>query len=466
MKIWMKIAILLSGAVFTLALLIALAMRWVVVDVVQQQNLHSRVVVARTIADGIADFLLTNDHYRVDEIIQDAVRSGNGIEYIYATNLDGRIFSHTFPGGYPPDLLDWNPLGRASHSVQLLATEKGYIHDIGVRLFDGAEAGLHIGLMDAKLQHGLLAIRNTIFILTGLVVIAGVIASFLFSRFLTTPLEKLALFSQRLSQGEFGDSIPVTSNDEMGRLVGAFNSLSQELARYRSQMETSYQQMCTTEKLTAMSRLSAGLAHELRNPLTAIKVLFNTVGSKEEFTGKDLEMVRAEISHMDGILKRFLGVSRSEALDRREMDINELLENVLALLRIPLKNQNITLRFQPGPVPRFTANAPLIEQALLNLLINAQEAMPDGGHLTVRTECADNRLVLSIEDTGSGIQDSILANIYDPFITSKPEGTGLGLFLVKTIIGNQGGTIACQTSAQGTIFTVSLPDCCGETSHA
>lgn len=458
MKLSIKFAILLTASACVMAVSIAVAMRWVVIDAVQQQSLSSKATIARTLGDRIADFVLTGDHYSADKTLAEVIHTTPDLEYIYVTGLDGKVFSHTFANGYPAGIEGWNPLNGQAQSIQLLETEKGFIHDIAVSMFDSAKARVSLGFVDTSLKKSLARIRDTILAITGLVIVASAAVSFFWTRALTSPLQRVVIFSQKLARGCFGVSMPGGGRDEIGQLVSAMNELSRQLQENQRQLEATHQQMCTTEKLSAMSRLSAGLAHELRNPLTAIKVLFNSLSLPGEFTEQDLEMVKAELAHMDGVLKRFLGFGRSDAMDLQYRDLNAMINEILILMRVPMQKQGISYSFTQGALTPVIVNGPLLEQALLNLFINAVEAMEEGGTLAIRTAMANDGIVITIEDSGSGIPEEIREQLFDPFVTSKKEGTGLGLFLVKNVITRHNGRIRHEPKeGRGTRFTISLP---------
>jgi signal transduction histidine kinase len=457
MKVWVKIALVNSLVLIFLALLIALAMRKVVIHAVQSHSLAKEESVALTIADRIANSLLLGDKYITEQSLSDVLKITTDIEYIFVVDLEGELFASTFKNGYPPGLLNWNPLHGAQQSVQLLETENGYINDIGVSFFRGTSAELHIGIQGSGIEQSLEKIRNIIIILTAIVAMLGTLISFLFSRLLTQPLQKLMIFAKTLSQGEFGKTIPPSSSDEIGELTEAFNTLSQELKINKEKMKESYRQMCMTEKLTTMARLSAGLAHELRNPLTAIKILCNTVNDPSELTTQDMSVVLSEISYMDNILARFLNFANSDNLEKHTVKLDVIVKETLKLVQFQLKKQTVTLDFIPGPEIEIVANQTMLEQAFLNLYLNAIEAMPQGGTLTVHVQVENNMGLVTIRDTGEGIPYEIRDKIYEPFVTSKSEGTGLGLFIVKSIILMFHGSLDYQSKNNGTVFNIRFP---------
>ncbi len=457
MKVWIKVALLNSTILILLATLIATAMRSVVINAVQNHSLKMVELVALTSADRIANSLLLGDHYRTEQALQNVITLAPGIEYIFVVGLGGEIFADTFENGSPPDLLTWNPLQGKQRSMQLLNTEVGYINDIGVEIFGGTDAQLHIGVQGTSIKQSLEKIRNIVVILTVIVAMVGTVMSFILSRLLTQPLAELTQFARSLSQGEFGKTILPTSKDEIGKLTENFNTLSLELKINKEKLEESYRQMCITDKISAMSRLSAGLAHELRNPITAIKVLFNTVKKTSDLTEKDMDIVLSEISYMDDVLGRFLNSTRSDDLSVSQEDLNEIIAETLALIRLQLEKKKIKVGFRSRSLPSVFVSRSMLGQALLNLFINAMEAMPSGGNLDIQTSSDSKSLTLTIFDNGVGIPEEIQDRIFEPFFTTKPEGTGFGLFIVESIISSHHGKLTFISDDSGTVFIITLP---------
>jgi signal transduction histidine kinase len=457
MKVWIKVALLNSIVLIIFATLIAFAMRSVVINAVQNNSLDTVELVALTTADHIANNLLLNDRYSTEQDLQNVITLAPSIEYMFVVGLGGELFADTFENGYPPDLLNWNPLQGKRRSVRLLDTEVGYINDVAVEIFKGTEAQLHIGVQGKSIQESLDQIRTIIITLTAVVAMVSTLMSFILSRLLTQPLNNLALFATALHRGEFGKTIPPRSKDEIGKLTETFNSLSLELKTNKEKLEESYRQMCITDKISAMSRLSAGLAHELRNPITAINILLKTVKGGADFTEKDLDIVLSELSHMDKILGRFLDTTCSDDLTVREHDLNEIIKETLKLIHIQLNNQKIEVVFKAIPLPKVFVDRSIFSQALLNIYINAMEAMPDGGVLTIQTSINNQNINIDIKDNGVGIPSEIQNRIFEPFFTTKSTGTGFGLFIIENILSSHHGKLIFHSDDSNTVFTIILP---------
>lgn len=458
MKLWFKIVLLNVVIVISLGMLVGMAVRGAVTDAMRAELTREGESIARNLSNRIADSILLDDSYKIQEAIDDVLKTEKDIEYVFVTGKDGHLFAHTFKNGHPSDLMQWNPMDTNKLlSIQLLDTEKGFIRDVGVRVFGGMNPELHIGIREERIRQTLNRIRNLIILLTIVVTTIGSVLSFSLSRLVTKPLYKLMDFIHKLPSEEFGKSIVIKTRDEVGELAETFNKLSYELKLYKERMEESYKQMLRAEKLTALGRLSAGLAHEIRNPLTSIKVLFQTFKDNPALTKEDMEVVLSAAEQMDDLLTRFLRFARSDEFNLTDVYINSIVKHVIKLTEFQLKDRSIGLSLELSKLPPIKADRTMIQQALLNLVLNAIEAMHDGGTLTISSKMENGSAVVGIGDTGSGIPEDIRDKIFDPFFTTKGDGTGLGLSIVYNIASLHNGEISFESNGKGTIFTLKVP---------
>ena len=457
MKLWTKIVLLNVGVGISLGLLIGMAVSDAVTKSLRYELTNQGVSIARNLSDRIADSLLLNDLYTVQAAIKDVSEKERDIEYIFLSGDGSRPYAHTFINGFPPDLQSWNPVANKSRSIQLLETERGYIRDIGVKVFEGMSPELHIGLNEERIAQTLNSIRNLVVTLTIVVIIIGTILSFLLSKIITRPLYALVEFTHNLSRGEFGKKISIETKDEVGELATTFNNLSEELQSYRKRTEDSYKQMLRTEKLTALGRLSAGLAHEIRNPLTSIRVLFQTFKDNPALTKEDMRVVISAADQMDDLLAKFLKFARSDEFILSNVYLNPIMKQVVHLIQFQLNKYSIDVNLLLTKLPLVQADSALIRQALLNLVLNAVEAMPDGGVLALASWVESDHIMITVKDTGRGISADIQDKVFDPFFTTKEDGTGLGLSIVYNIINLHNGNVGFESDEKGTTFHITLP---------
>jgi len=459
MKLWVKIFLLNVLLVLCLGILVGLAIRNMVFVTLREELGRQGISIAGNFADRIAVSTLLEDRYDVEEAARELTATEKDIEYIFVTNQDGRLFFHTFPNGHPPDLLAWNPVSQVpGPSVRLLTTEKGLLWDVGVRIFEGMVPEVHIGVSEEHLARRLTQLRIIVIAIMAVVTMIGCALSYGVSRHVTKPLATLVQFTKTLSRGEFGQQVRVHARDEVGELAVTFNTLSINLRDNREKTEETYRQLLQTEKLTALGRLAAGLAHEIRNPLTSIKALFQAFRNDPRLTREDIEVVLAAVNQMDDLVGKFLGFARSDSLHSTDVYLNPLLKQVLSLVQFQLRKQEIEPVLDLTKLPPVKGDRAMIRQALLNLVMNAAEAMPSGGQLTLVSRVIDDEMVeIAVRDSGSGIPEKIRDKVFDPFFTTKPEGTGLGLGIVYNIAQLHNGSVSFASTATGTTFFLRLP---------
>jgi two-component system sensor histidine kinase HydH len=263
----------------------------------------------------------------------------------------------------------------------------------------------------------------------------------------------------------FGDDKPVPLSvsaskivNEEGDFVGTIVIL-RDLGEVRSLQE----EIRRKEKLAAVGSLAAGIAHEIRNPLSSIKGLATYFGNKFAETDEDKEsagvMVR-EVDRLNRVISELLEFARPSELKLKQANINELLEHSIRLVQQDAKSNNIELNFSATDnLPSVLLDPDRFSQALLNLHLNAIQAMHEGGVLSVKSTLGEEgEIKIEIADTGRGIPPEDLNKIFDPYFTTKTKGTGLGLAIVHKIVETHGGDIKIRSIPEkGTVFTISIP---------
>ncbi len=229
-----------------------------------------------------------------------------------------------------------------------------------------------------------------------------------------------------------------------------------------TEMKMMEEQIAHSEKLASIGRLAAGIAHEIGNPMTSIFSFVQILREEEEddpFKKESLDTIYFHVNRVSGILKQLSGFSKMPAGDTRECNINEIIETSVNLIQYDKKAKSITMTKHLDPnLPTVMADGNQLSQVFVNLILNAVDAMPEGGELTISTETRDHKVVISFRDTGVGIKNEDKAKIFDPFYTTKEKGTGLGLAVSYNIIKKMNGTITVDSEiGKGTTFTITLP---------
>jgi PAS domain S-box-containing protein len=250
-------------------------------------------------------------------------------------------------------------------------------------------------------------------------------------------------------------SIQKDSGGKLLGVIGAFRSL-EEIKNFE-------ESMVRAKNLASVGALSAGMAHEIRNPLTSIKGYAQFIKlelGESNPLNEDINIIINEVDRLNGILDRFLAFARPNQPKLESCNVNDIIRDIVKLLSKDTLPKNIILKTELETIPNSSLDYEQIEQAVLNVAINALQAMKNGGTLTLNTHYnAFEKLVeISIADTGPGITNENLEDIFEPFYTTKPKGTGLGLAITSTIIESHKGFIEVKSAPeQGTQFIIKLP---------
>jgi two-component system, NtrC family, sensor histidine kinase HydH len=238
---------------------------------------------------------------------------------------------------------------------------------------------------------------------------------------------------------------------------------AEQLAAAQLSLQAAEAAVRRSERLAALGQLTAGLAHELRNPLGTIKasseMLLKGVAAENEVTRELAGFISTEVDRTNQLVSRFLEFARPFHLRKNPSDIGEVIDRAVAQLEKHNPPFDVTVYKNYSPDIRpFPFDAELIEHVIYNLLLNAAQATPAGGAVTVKTLQAGSSVEIAVIDRGAVIQPRDLESIFNPFFTTKPEGVGLGLAIVSKIVDEHGGKIAVESEpAKGSVFRVDLP---------
>jgi two-component system, NtrC family, sensor histidine kinase HydH len=258
-------------------------------------------------------------------------------------------------------------------------------------------------------------------------------------------------------------AVSLTEDGDLHHLDERMQGVVREIEQLVGDLQQREREVLRAEQLAAVGQLAAGVAHELRNPLTSIKMLVQT--NREEAPGDrlpagDLSVVEQEIRRMERCLQNFLDFARPPKPQRRPLDLARVVERTLALVAGRARKQQVSLRFGPPDAPVVVeADAEQVQQLLINLALNALDVMPHGGTLQVELRAADKGQVeLRVLDTGPGIRPDLIPRLFQPFVSGKETGLGLGLVIARRIAESHGGSVrAVNRPEGGANFSLRLP---------
>ncbi len=291
------------------------------------------------------------------------------------------------------------------------------------------------------------------------VLVTGLVAliSHLIGRNLTNPIKILVDSTTRVATGNLDEQCKIKTYDEIGELAAAFNQMTKELKQSRDKL-------IQAERLATAGKMSASFAHEIRNPLSSMRMLAQMLMRKPEISAEkhqqSLRYILEEIERIDGIVKGLMDFARPTALNLVKQSIAPTLQAVLALMEANLMHHQIKLVLDLSPeTPEIEFDSDKLKQAFMNVVLNAMEAMPQGGVLKVSTIIdGDKSVGIKFADTGVGIPEEDLVHLFEPFFTRKTKGTGLGLANVKRILEEHAGHVEIESAlGEGTEVLLWLP---------
>lgn len=308
----------------------------------------------------------------------------------------------------------------------------------------------------AELQH---QIRSVAYVVAGVGILVAIVASLWISLRVSRPIEELAAAASEVAAGNWNTRVEVASRDEVGALAESFNHMTEQLSEQRERLVQS-------ERVAAWRELARRLAHELKNPLFPLQLTVeNLVRARslpqqefDEVFSESTRTLSAEIGNLKSVIARFSDFSKMPKPQLEPVDLNVVLECVATSYAPVLKERHRAIRWtKSSGLMVVSADRELLHRALSNLVLNAMDAMPDGGELTLGLERRDDFAVITVADSGQGMTTEECERLFTPYFTTKQHGTGLGLAIVQSIVSDHKGTIKVESApGRGTTFLIEL----------
>ena len=306
-------------------------------------------------------------------------------------------------------------------------------------------------------------IRSAALLSGGTGILLAILASGWAAARVTRPVEQLALAARQVASGNWHAEVPVTSSDELGELAESFNHMTRELLDQR-------ERLLQSERVAAWRELARRLAHELKNPLFPLQLTVeNLLRAKqqspeqfEEIFKESSSTLLAEIANLKTIISRFSEFSRMPQPQLTRVQLNDVVQSVSQLFQAQLRAEGraaVEGKLELAEaMPPVSADPELLHRALSNLVLNAMDAMPQGGTLTLRTRRDGDRAYIEVSDSGAGLTPEECGRLFTPYYTTKAHGTGLGLAIVQSLISDHGGRVSVHSEpGHGTTFVIELP---------
>lgn len=492
-------------------LLVSLSVLGFVVTRMQRRHaesgrLASAVRINDVVRQATSYSMLRNDRAALQQIVS-AVGAGSGVVGLRISDAQGRVaFSPVARELGKPRPLPF-PIPPASQS-RIFAAAQERILTVTTPILNSpscSSAACHahpaeqkvLGVLDIDLSLAdadrEVRLTSQQFAALAALVIALTVgtAGVLLWKLVGAPVWSLRHGTERLRQGELGVQIPVRSDDELGALAESFNlmsmqlkdareeitawthSLEERVQRKTAELKIAQKQMLEAEKLTSLGKLAAVVAHEINNPLSAIltdaKLMRKWIERGDSLEGhatdmrESLQLIESESRRCGDLVRNLLTFARVAPMNITEVDLNQIVQRCMKLVSHKMELGNIEADLDlASDLPTVRGDASQLEQLLLALVMNAIEAMPREGQLRIATRSTPERshLIITISDNGVGIPRTLLPRLFNPFVTTKEEGkgVGLGLAISRSIVDRHQGKIEVQSEeGKGTTFTITLP---------
>lgn len=385
--------------------------------------------------------------------------------YGFLVDKNGRTIAHPRYNPYEYDLTRYNDPRLREFVVHMLSGETGWMtfNELGEKAAAFAPVSttgwsMAVSIPIEEFKYVANAHKQKVIQVVLVMIFLSTLVVIYISFRINRPMRSLVFATKQVAAGDLSMEIPVRSKDELGLLSESFNTMIRSLRDIQKELVAS-------EKLISLGRLSAGVAHEIRNPLNAMKGAITYLQRRRpqdsvlmEYSG----IISEEVDRLNQFVSDFLLYAKQSEPKKTSTDINELLQNVIILLQTEFANKTIRINFEPdSSLPLISVDQRQLQQVFLNVFINSMAAMGECGTLTVRTEVQskeeDSTLTLTIHDDGTGILQKDLPYVFDPFFSTKDTGTGLGLPISLSIVENHGGKFYIDANNnKGTTVTIEL----------
>lgn len=420
---------------------------------------------AKSLSEGSAKLLLYEDLISLQKTLDQAKEDNEDVSYVFVMDSHNTIIAHTFGASFPVELLDVNKIeGGESHNFQLISDENNNLYrDIIVPILDGKLGFLRLGIIEKSLAA---TANKVVIILTGMVIaflFVGIIGSILFAYWITNPISKITAAFETINLNTEFKPLKIKTKDEIDILANKFNEMAFRLQRAHSDLKKAQKGHIQTEKLASVGTLASGLTHEISSPLAGLKNCLVRIkrNPQQEQINRYYGLMMNAIKKIEKVVIGLLNFSRRDDYRFKPFNLQNTIDKALSLVEYKLERSGVAVEKNfDEKLKECIGDSQHIEQVIINLVLNAVDAMPKGGKLSISSSSNDSSACIEIKDTGIGIPPENIDKIFDPFFTTKEpnKGTGLGLSVSYNIIKEHGGDIFVESLVNiGTKFIITIP---------
>ena len=423
---------------------------------------------------SVSGALYKLDTFRLETIAREAKALPN-VDYAYIFDKGGRIV-----GDYSADqhllFTTFNDeIGQTivkSDKTLISIDQKKQILDISkpVNLGHDKLGGIRLGFDLKPINQDIAAATLRAVAISSVNFVIGLLVIFVITTRMMRPIEALTVAAKHIEEGDLQHRVSIDRDDEIGSLAKAFNQMGDRLLQRERELKQSQDTLRRADRLSSLGLLTAGLAHEIRNPLVAIRTFtqllperYDDPEFREGFQGLALK----EVDRICGLINDLLSFARPSKPNVALENVNDVVDNIARILETQAKEKGVVIERRFGEnLPRAWIDREQMKQVFMNLILNAIQAMNGTGSITLMsrsvikngTQPAGEFVQIEVKDTGVGISQENLQHIFDPFFTNKDEGSGLGLAVSHQIVQEHGGFVTVESApGTGTSFFVHVP---------
>lgn len=459
-----------------------------VYDLFEKEINRHGITITKSVAERSVDDILYDDLSSLNKLVADKKRIDPNIAYIFIVDENNHILAHSFNDIVPLSLLSLKT-NKDKETIQRVVDKrsaKNSIRDFSIPILQGNLGKVRVGIFEESFNTSINKINNFFLLMVLLFLALGVFSAFIFSYIITLPIKKISKLADNLDLNSTQLNLEIfkTENfiqnllqnknieDEIDVLTVKFNEMVFRLKNTYADLNEAQISLIQSEKMASLGTLSAGLAHEINNPIAGIKNCIRRISEAPENVKQNIvyfEMMEEAVLKIEKVVGGLLNFTRKPKLEYTKVQLKDIIDNVLLLSAFQLEKSRITLiKKYTESIPLILVSSNQIEQVILNLLLNSIDAInekkeknPDfNGEIYFDLYKNEEYVEFEISDNGIGIAEDQLQAIFDPFFTLKKirQGTGLGLTVCYNIIEqHQGKIVAKLNPTEGMKFIISLP---------
>lgn len=443
-------------------------------------------VLAKIVSEKALTPMVYDDHFSLNNILDEIKQSDHSISYIFILNNSNNLIAQTYDINIPRGLINVNYIKSGSYNIKVIETSNfkfPIIRDIAYPILNGEVGTVRLGIAEEHIQQEMRVATRNLMLMIIAFFIFGLAGALFFSYIITTPIKKISQKAQIIDLNYIDSKdyniirrkrvrlFNVQINDELDVLVTKFSEMLNRLKNSYLELKETQEALIQAEKLASMGTLSAGVAHEINNPISGIKNCINRIIKNPENieqNAKYIILINEATDKIENVVQHLLNFSRKHDILLKKVNLSLIIDSAIILTNYKLQSNHIKVKADYQERYFVNGSANHLEQVFVNLILNSLDAILERkekepnlpGEIEIVINRISDKVYIHLRDNGMGIPDVIRDKIFDPFFTSKKvgKGTGLGLSVSFNLIKEHGGKIRFNSSeGSGTNFVIELP---------